>query len=108
MPNGDWSHHLALQFFEDRCNTTVYHCPAQMIPGLTVSHILSGSILQVQVYCTLSTIGSPDVTCDKVLGQIIVSSGVPSVVTCDIPGSLLHISSCTRTHEVFWEEQHGT
>jgi hypothetical protein len=34
-------------------------------------------------YCTLSIIGSLNVTCDKVLDQNIVSSEVPSLMTCD-------------------------
>ena len=34
-------------------------------------------------YCRLPIIGSPGVTCDKVLAQIIVSSEVPSLTTCD-------------------------
>ena len=41
-----------------------------------------GDQIRCPDYCTLPTTGSPDVTCDKVLGQIIVSSEVLS--RCDM------------------------
>ena len=81
MVNDDWIMH----------NSTINNPEHHRISNIRIQNVLTGSchkrepkIANLEViYCMLLTIGSLDVTCDKVLHQNIVSSKVLSCMTCD-------------------------